>query len=157
MIAFLGLGSNLGDRRRHLREAVEELAALDAGLEVSQVYETAPVGGPPGQPPYLNIVVRLSTELSPHALLREAHRLEAAHDRVRTVRNGPRTLDVDILLYEEVVLDDDDLVLPHPRLHERAFVLAPLEELDPTKVPPGWRATVVGPVEDLVRPVGTLF
>lgn len=157
MIAFLALGSNLGDRRRHLREAVAALSRLDPDLQVSQVFETEPVGGPEGQPAYLNLVLRLATELSPHELLQEAQRLEEAHGRVRTVRNGPRTLDVDVLLYGDLTLDEEDLTIPHPRMNERAFVLAPLEELDATRVPAGWRLRLAAPLEELVRPVGTLF
>jgi 2-amino-4-hydroxy-6-hydroxymethyldihydropteridine diphosphokinase len=158
--AYLGLGSNLGDRRRYLRGAVRELRRLvDADLVVSPVYETAPVGGPPGQEPYLNCVVRLQTDLSARALLQVAGVLEAAAGRLRTVPNGPRTLDVDILLVEGAEVREPDLVVPHPRLRERAFVLAPLEDLDPDLVPAGWRERLGGSeaVDDQVRLVGTLF
>lgn len=139
MLCYLGLGSNLGDRAAHLAAGVERLALVGDGLEVSPVYETAPVGGPPGQGPYLNCVVRLVAELSPHELLAEAQRIEAAEGRVRTVRNGPRTLDIDLLLLDDLVIEEPDLTIPHPRLYERAFVLAPLEDLAPALVPPGWR------------------
>jgi 2-amino-4-hydroxy-6-hydroxymethyldihydropteridine diphosphokinase len=155
--AYLGLGSNLGDRMGHLRHAVEGLRQLDPLLLTSSVYETAPVGGPL-QGPYLNCVARVETDLTPHELLDLAHRLEHEAGRVRTVRNGPRTLDVDILWIDGVELQDHDLVVPHPLMRERAFVLAPLEELDPELVPPDWRATVPG-AADLttdVRRVGTI-
>ena len=134
MRAFLGLGSNLGDRWATLRAAV---AALPDVVAVSPVYETEPVGGPPGQPPYLNLVVELDTDRTPRDLLEEAHRLEAAAGRVRTDRWGPRTLDVDVLLVGDLVVDEPDLVVPHPRMAERAFVLAPLADLAPDLVPPG--------------------
>lgn len=160
--SYLGLGSNLGDRAEHLRTAVRALAELDPGLRVSSVYETAPVGGPSHQGAYLNCVVGLDTPLTPRELLDVARRLEEEARRVRTVRNGPRTLDVDVLLVGDVTLDEPDLVLPHPRMAERAFVLAPLEEIAPHRVPEGWRGRLAtsGPTGDLgsdVRRVGTLF
>ena len=131
--AFLGLGSNLGDRRRHLREAVSSLRS--AGLRaVSPVYETDPVGGPVDQGPYLNLVAELATDSSARQLLALCHRLEAAEGRVRDVRWGPRTLDVDVLWIDGVTVDEPDLVVPHPRLWERRFVLAPLRDLAPDLV-----------------------
>jgi 2-amino-4-hydroxy-6-hydroxymethyldihydropteridine diphosphokinase len=130
--AFLGLGSNMGDRLGHLRRAVESIPDVVA---VSPVYETDPVGGPAGQGPYLNAVVELDTELGPRDLLALARRLEAEAGRVRAERFGPRTLDVDVLLVGELVVDDDDLVVPHPRMWERRFVLAPLADLAPELVP----------------------
>lgn len=157
MRAYLGLGSNLGDRLGHLRQAVESLGAIDASLAVSPVYETAPVGGPE-QGPYLNCVVRLDTELSPLELLDLAQRLESQAGRVRTVRNGPRTLDVDVLLIEGVQLQTAELTVPHPRMRERAFVLAPLEDLDGALVPAGWRQHLGGAstVAGDIRRVGTI-
>jgi 2-amino-4-hydroxy-6-hydroxymethyldihydropteridine diphosphokinase len=128
---YLGLGSNLGDRLAHLQAAVDGLA-LAPGVKVvavSPVYETAPVGGPP-QDDYLNAVVALDTELVPRALLDVAQRLEAAEHRVRRERWGPRTLDVDVLIVGDEVVDEPDLVVPHPRLRERAFVVVPLSDLD---------------------------
>jgi 2-amino-4-hydroxy-6-hydroxymethyldihydropteridine diphosphokinase len=129
--AFLGLGSNLGDRRQHLRDAV---AALPDVVAVSPVYETDPVGGPQGQGPYLNLVVELDTEKSPRELLGAAQAAEAAAHRVRRERWGPRTLDVDVLMVGELVIDEPDLVVPHPRLWQRAFVLVPLADLAPDLV-----------------------
>jgi 2-amino-4-hydroxy-6-hydroxymethyldihydropteridine diphosphokinase len=126
--AFLGLGSNLGDRRRHLAGAV---AALPDVVAVSPLYETAPVGGPAGQGAFLNCVVELSTTLDPHALLAAARAAEEAAGRVRVQRWGPRTLDVDVLLVGDSHIDDEDLVVPHPRMWERAFVLVPLADLAP--------------------------
>ncbi len=126
MKAYLGLGSNLGDRRAHLRAAV---AAIPDLVAVSPVYETEPVGGPPGQSPYLNMVVELDTAMSPRELLELARTLEEAAGRVRTVRHGPRTLDVDVLLVGDLTVREPDLVVPHPRMWERRFVLAPLADL----------------------------
>ena len=126
MRAYLGLGSNLGDRRAHLRAAV---AALPDVVAVSPLYETDPVGGPPGQGPYLNLVVALETDLSPRQLLDVAHSLEDAAGRVRKERDGPRTLDVDLLLVGDLCVNEPDLVVPHPRMWQRRFVLAPLADL----------------------------
>jgi 2-amino-4-hydroxy-6-hydroxymethyldihydropteridine diphosphokinase len=147
--AYLGIGSNLGDRLSYLQLAVDQLAAADgvtvAG--VSPVYETTPVGGP-DQPDYLNAVVAVDTALTAHELLRIAQGIEAAAERVRTVRWGPRTLDVDVLLVGDERVDDPDLVVPHPRMTERAFVVVPLAELDAA-----WRTRL--PVDsDSVRPTG---
>jgi 2-amino-4-hydroxy-6-hydroxymethyldihydropteridine diphosphokinase len=147
--AFLGLGSNVGHRRRQLREAV---AALPDVVAVSPVYETEPVGGPPGQGPYLNLVVELDTELTPRQLLDLGRRLEDAAGRERTERWGPRTLDVDVLLVGDLTVDEPDLVVPHPRIWGRRFVLAPLADLAPELVPPGWESRVAG----AVRRTGTL-
>ncbi len=157
MIAYLGLGSNLGDRLANLRAAVEALRAVDASLVASSVYETAPVGGPE-QGPYLNCVVRIQAEMAPEALLCMAQDLEANAARVRTVTNGPRTLDVDILLIDDLKLDRPELIVPHPRMYERGFVLVPLEEIAPSLVPPRWRETIpdAAALATNVRRVGTL-
>ena len=132
MRAYLGLGSNLGDREARLREAIASLAEVVA---VSGAYETEPLGGPRAQGRYLNAVVALETERSPRALLVECQRLEAAAGRVRAQRWGPRTLDADVLVVGDLVVTEDDLVVPHPRMWVRRFVLAPLAELDPSLVP----------------------
>lgn len=146
MRAFLGLGSNLGDREQQLRQAV---AALPDVVAISPVYETEPVGGPEGQPPYLNLVVELDTELSPRQLLTLAQQLESAAGRVRAERHGPRTLDVDVLLVDDVFVDDPDLTVPHPRMTERRFVMAPLADLAPDLLTPGWEETAQGVVTRL--------
>ena len=143
MRAFLGLGSNLGDRWAYLREAV---ASLPDVVALSPVYETSPVGGPEGQRPYLNCVVELDTELGPRELLAVARGLEAAAGRERGERWGPRTLDVDVLLVDDLSVDESDLVVPHPRMWERRFVLAPLADLAPDLLPEGWEARVAGDV-----------
>jgi 2-amino-4-hydroxy-6-hydroxymethyldihydropteridine diphosphokinase len=137
--AYLALGSNLGDRLATLQRAVDLLDALP-GVEVrrsSRVYETEPVGPP--QPAYLNAVVEVRTDLGPRELLEACLAVEAELGRVRAERWGPRTLDVDVLTYEDRTVDEPDLVVPHPRMHERAFVLVPLLELDPDPRLPGGR------------------
>ena len=132
MRAFLALGSNLGDRQAYIDAAVADMPDVVA---VSPVYETDPVGGPADQPPYLNAVVELDTDLSPRRLLELCQRLEAKAGRVRTERWGPRTLDVDVLLVGDLVVNEPDLVVPHPRMWERDFVLRPLADLAPELVP----------------------
>jgi 2-amino-4-hydroxy-6-hydroxymethyldihydropteridine diphosphokinase len=144
--AFLGLGTNLGDRAAHLRGAVDRLRALERVSAVSDVYETAPVGGP-DQGPYLNLVVELDTQRSPRELLELCGRLEATAERVRTVRWGPRTLDVDVLWIDGTTVDEPDLVVPHPRMARRRFVLAPLADLAPDLVEEGALARAEGQVE----------
>jgi 2-amino-4-hydroxy-6-hydroxymethyldihydropteridine diphosphokinase len=128
--AFLSLGSNLGDRRALLRDAVDSLPDV---VSVSPVYETAPVGGPE-QDNFLNLVVQLDTELTPAQLLGVCHRIESSAERVRDVRWGPRTLDIDIIWMDGVEMDDERLTIPHPRWKERRFVLAPLRDLAPDLV-----------------------
>jgi 2-amino-4-hydroxy-6-hydroxymethyldihydropteridine diphosphokinase len=132
--AFLGLGSNLGDRRATLVEAVAQLSAVGDVVAVSPLYETEPVGGPE-QGPYLNLVVELATTDTPQALLVRCQALEVAAHRVRTVRFGPRTLDADVLLVGDLVVATPDLEVPHPRMWERRFVLQPLSDLAPDLVP----------------------
>jgi 2-amino-4-hydroxy-6-hydroxymethyldihydropteridine diphosphokinase len=144
MRTFLGMGSNLGDSRQLLRDALEALG--DHVVGVSPLYETEPVGGPPGQQNYLNLVVELDTDQTPRQLLGLCRRLEAAAGRVRAERWGPRTLDVDVLLVGDMRVDEPDLVVPHPRMHERRFVMAPLADLAPELVPPDWQDRVEGSV-----------
>jgi 2-amino-4-hydroxy-6-hydroxymethyldihydropteridine diphosphokinase len=132
--AFIGLGSNLGDRRATLAAAVEGLRAGGDVTAVSPLYETEPVGGPDDQGPYLNLVVELATADSPRQLLARCQALEQAAHRVRTVRWGARTLDADVLLVGEMAVDEADLVVPHPRMWERRFVLQPLFDLAPDLV-----------------------
>ena len=150
MRAFLGMGSNVGDSRALLRDAVDALG--DEVVAVSPLYETEPVGGPLGQSRYLNIVVELDADRTPRELLDQCKALEAAAGRVRGERWGPRTLDVDILLVDDLEVDEPDLVVPHPRMRERRFVMAPLADLAPELVGPDWEARVEG----LVVRVGKL-
>ncbi len=145
--ALLGLGSNLGDRLGTLQRAVDLLAA-EHGLSpsrCSRVWETDPVGGPP-QPDFLNVVLRVEVDLTPHELLAACQRVEAALGRVRDVRWGPRTIDIDMLLFDELSIDDDDLTVPHPRMHERAFVLMPLLDVDPEAAFPDGRRLIDVPL-----------
>ncbi len=144
----LGVGSNLGDRRRHLRDAVAGWGAEVTA--VSDVYETDPVGGP-DQGRFLNLVLVVETDLSAHEVLARAQALEADARRVRAERWGPRTLDVDVLWIDGERHDDATLTVPHPRMHEREFVTAPLAEVAPDLVPPGG-----GPTGQGVRRVGAL-
>jgi 2-amino-4-hydroxy-6-hydroxymethyldihydropteridine diphosphokinase len=140
----LALGSNLGDRLANLQAAVDALGA-GPGLDdvaVSPVYQTAPVGGP-SQPDYLNAVLVATTSLPPRAVLDRGRAAEAALGRVRGLRWGPRTLDVDVIVYGNEISGDPELTLPHPRAHERAFVLAPWHDVDPGAVIPG-RGAVAG-------------
>ncbi|MES1937954.1 2-amino-4-hydroxy-6-hydroxymethyldihydropteridine diphosphokinase [Salinisphaera hydrothermalis] len=132
-VAWIGLGSNLDDPAGQLERAIVELRSEPAisVLAVSSFYRTVPVGGPPDQPMFCNAAVALTTALGPYALLARLQAIEAAHDRVRDVRWGPRTLDLDILAYGDRHLDDDALTVPHPRAHERGFVLVPLAEIAP--------------------------
>ncbi len=144
--AFIGLGSNLGDRRALLRAAVEGLRAGGEVVAVSPVYETEPIGGPTDQGSYLNAVVELSTADTPRRLLERCHALEVAAGRVRAGRWGPRTLDADVLYVEGCEVDEPDLTVPHPRLWERRFVLAPLADLAPDLVPRSCLARAGGEV-----------
>jgi 2-amino-4-hydroxy-6-hydroxymethyldihydropteridine diphosphokinase len=137
--AYLALGSNLGDRLEHLREAVRLLGA-EPTVEVvrsSRVYETEPVGPP--QPAYLNAVIEVRTDGIARDLLEACRRVEYALGRVRTERWGPRTIDVDVLIFDEETIDEPDLTVPHPRMHERGFVLVPLSELEADPMLPGGR------------------
>jgi 2-amino-4-hydroxy-6-hydroxymethyldihydropteridine diphosphokinase len=136
--AFVGIGSNLGDREAALRRAVELLAAEERieVVAVSELRETEPVG-PVEQGLFLNGAVRLATELPPRELLERLLAIERRLGRVRTERFGPRTIDLDLLVYGEQVIDEPGLTIPHPRLHERRFALDPLAELAPDLVIPG--------------------
>lgn len=136
--AWIGLGANLGDARAMLLRAFESLARLPQSrlLARSSLYRTAPIDAP-GQPDYFNAVAMLETTLEPLMLLHELQTIENTNGRERLFHNAPRTLDLDLLLYGGAHMDTPELVLPHPRMHERAFVLAPLEELDPDLEIPG--------------------
>jgi 2-amino-4-hydroxy-6-hydroxymethyldihydropteridine diphosphokinase len=132
MRAYLGLGSNLGNRRRNIAEAIRRLGGIRGVriTKVSSLYETTPVGGPP-QPDFLNAVARVETTLSPARLLDAALAVEAACGRMRAMHWGPRVIDIDVLLAGARVVRTRKLTLPHPRMHERRFVLAPLAEIAP--------------------------
>lgn len=136
-LAWIGLGANLGDLRATLEAALAALAALPATRldGVSSAWRSAPVDA--GGPDFLNAVARLDTALAPAALLDALQAIEFAHGRERPYRNAPRTLDLDLLVYGDLQQSTPTLTLPHPRLHERAFVLMPLLELDPALAVPG--------------------
>ena len=146
--AFIALGSNLGDRGAEIEQALVEIAALPGTRLVarSSQYESSPLQAGGGD--YRNAVARVCTTLAPLALLHALLAIEADHGRVRRFVNAPRTLDLDLLLHGAAAVASDALVLPHPRMHERAFVLAPLAEMAPGLVVPGH-----GKVEDLLRGV----
>ncbi|HLV81884.1 MAG TPA: 2-amino-4-hydroxy-6-hydroxymethyldihydropteridine diphosphokinase [Chthonomonadaceae bacterium] len=153
VIAYLGLGSSLGDRMQNLRDALRRLETIGAGLRivaVSPVYESAHLGLNPADaqtyPPHLNCAVKIETRLSPEGLLERVRAVEDAGGRQRSERWGPRTIDVDILLYDDITLDREDLKLPHSALAERAFVLRPLADIAPDLILPDGRA-----VSDLLQ------
>jgi 2-amino-4-hydroxy-6-hydroxymethyldihydropteridine diphosphokinase len=150
--AYVGIGSNLGDRLENLRTAVRELAGTPdvRFVRSSSVYETAPVGGPE-QGDFLNAVVEISTELEPRALLEALQLIENELGRVRAERFGPRTIDLDLLLYGDEEIDEPDLTVPHPRMHERAFVVVPLMELEAGDALPNGRR--LEPVKDAAQTV----
>lgn len=143
---YIGLGSNLDDPRAQLRRAFEELAGIaDSQIAArSPVYRSDPIG-PPGQPDYLNAVVRLDTALAAEALLDALQAIEQAHQRQREIHWGPRTLDLDLLLYGDMEIASSRLQVPHPYMTERAFVLYPLADIAPDLVIPGH-----GPLVDLL-------
>ncbi|MGH7171164.1 MAG: 2-amino-4-hydroxy-6-hydroxymethyldihydropteridine diphosphokinase [Gemmataceae bacterium] len=137
-LAYVALGGNLGDRDDYLRRALTALCQGE-GVEVrrlSPIYETKPLGGPPGQGPYLNAVAELWTVLDPHDLLARLLAIEQQLGRLRQEKQGPRTIDLDLLLHGDTVIADDRLTLPHPRMHERLFVLQPLAQLAPGLIHP---------------------
>ncbi|WP_125616529.1 2-amino-4-hydroxy-6-hydroxymethyldihydropteridine diphosphokinase [Specibacter cremeus] len=148
--AILALGSNLGERAGTLSAAVVQLAD-HPGVRLraeSPVVRTKPVGGPAGQPDFLNMVIAVDTTLAPYELLAHCQAVEAAHHRVREVRWGPRTLDVDIITYGDAASDDPALTLPHPRAAQRAFVLYPWSLMDPDATLAGVRVTALAAAAD---------
>ena len=131
---FLALGSNLGDRPKNIQSAIECLQKNEIAVEkISSVIETDPVGGPP-QDKYLNAVIQCKTEQSPTQLLKTLQSIETKLGRERTVKNGPRTIDLDILLYDNVIVSLEGLTIPHPRMFDREFVMIPLKEIAPEVV-----------------------
>lgn len=132
---YLGLGTNLGDKERFLADGVQALGRLGSLVGASSLYRTAPIGGPK-QDDYLNGVVKFLSSRTPEAVLCEISRIEKEAGRQRTVPNGPRTLDIDILLWDRRMIKTPSLTIPHPRLYERRFVLEPLAEIDPDLIFP---------------------
>ncbi len=128
-IVCLGLGSNLGDRAKNIQDSLGLLNKSGVKvLKVSTIIETDPVGGPP-QGFFLNAAVKAETDLSPRELLKVIHQIEALLGRVRGIKDGPRTIDIDILTYDDIRFNEPDLVIPHPRMNERDFVMRPLKEI----------------------------
>ena len=129
---YIGLGSNLGDRQYYIKTAIKRIRLLmDTRVtKISQIIETLPEGGP-SQGPYLNCVIEIQTTLSPYELLRRLQKVEADLGRVRTIKNGPRHIDLDILLYGDTKIREDSLCIPHPRMFKREFVMKPLKEIAP--------------------------
>lgn len=155
---LIALGSNLGDRLENLRAGIEELGNID-GLDIDQVsklYETAPVGGPDEQGPYLNAALTATTTIGAADLLAQLHRVEAIRERERTIRWGPRTLDLDLLVYGDLVSDVPALEVPHPRQHQRRFVLVPVCDVAPDMVHPVLGRTMRDLLADLPVEPGDL-
>ena len=137
-LAYIGIGANLGDASQHVHLAIAAIDHLAHTrlVAASSLYRTAPVGYV-DQPDFINAVAAIETQLDPHALLAALRDIEQRHGRVRTFKDAPRTLDLDVLLYDQIEIADESLTVPHPRMHERAFVLAPLAEIAPDALIPG--------------------
>jgi 2-amino-4-hydroxy-6-hydroxymethyldihydropteridine diphosphokinase len=155
---LIAIGSNLGDRLESLRAGVDELAATDGVVidAVSKLYETAPIGGPENQGPYLNAALTATTTLDAADLLANLHRIEATRERERTIHWGPRTLDLDLLIYGDLVSELPSLLVPHPRQHERRFVLVPVCDVAPDLVHPVLGRTMCELLSDLPVEPGDL-
>ncbi|MFM9106224.1 MAG: 2-amino-4-hydroxy-6-hydroxymethyldihydropteridine diphosphokinase [Chloroflexota bacterium] len=136
--AYIAVGANLGDREETIAEAIRRLGALGTVAAVSPLIETPAWPDPAAAPPYLNGAIALDTALGPHALVRGLLAVEASLGRRRSVPNAPRTIDLDLLLHGDRVIASPDLVLPHPRMHQRRFVLEPLAAIAPEAVHPVW-------------------
>ena len=155
-IAYVALGSNQGDRKSALRRALELMNGSDGITvrKVSRFIQTAPEGGPPGQADYFNAVAEIETTLSPHELLRRLQQIETAlgRKRQREKRWGPRPIDLDILMYGEEIISNDTLIVPHPLMHQRRFVMEPLAEIAPQAVHPMLQMTAAAILQNLVEP-----
>ncbi len=156
--SLIAIGSNLGDRLENLRAGMHELSSADEVTidAVSRLYETAPVGGPDDQGPYLNGALMVTTTLDAAELLALLHRIEAGRERERTVHWGPRTLDLDLLIHGDLVSDDPALEVPHPRQHQRRFVLVPVCDVAPDLVHPVLGRTMRELLTDLPAEPGDL-
>lgn len=152
-LALVGLGSNLSNRQEILEGAIRALGDVPEVIvqRVSSFFETEPIGGPPGQGMYLNAAAALATTLDPFELLGVLQQIEARFGRVRTIHWGPRTLDLDLLLYEDRIIDTPELSVPHPRLASRMFVLEPLAEIAPRAIEPVSKRTIAELLSDLSR------
>ena len=141
---FIGVGSNLGERETHIQRAKDCLGSVRGVrfLACSKIHETEPLGGPSGQGKYLNTVWQIETDLGPKKLMEHLMQIEQQLGRVREEKNGPRTIDLDLLFYEQEIIDRPGMVIPHPRAHERLFVLEPMAELDPDFRHPALKKTI---------------
>ncbi|MDD5059778.1 MAG: 2-amino-4-hydroxy-6-hydroxymethyldihydropteridine diphosphokinase [Candidatus Omnitrophica bacterium] len=130
-ICYLGIGSNLGNRRKNIKLAIKKISALKENriIKEARLFETLPVGGPSGQPDYLNTALKIKTNIPPLTLLKKLKKIEIEMGRVPSVRFGPRIIDLDILLYGDKVINSRKLTIPHPRMFKRDFVLKPLKEV----------------------------
>ena len=149
--AYLGLGANLGDRRKNIRAALDRLAATDGIVvtRVSSLLENPAIGGPPDAPPFLNAAAEIKTTLGSHALLHHILQIEQQLGRIRREKWEPRLIDIDLLLYGDLIISSQELVIPHPLMHERRFVLQPLAEIAPEAVHPVLQMTVAGLLQNL--------
>ncbi|HLD22231.1 MAG TPA: 2-amino-4-hydroxy-6-hydroxymethyldihydropteridine diphosphokinase [Patescibacteria group bacterium] len=140
---YIALGSNLGEREKYLQQAIEALKKLGSVAAVSSFYDTEPVGYT-NQPNFLNAAIKLETTVSPQELIQKTIQIEKEQGRVRDPQNqnGPRTIDIDILLYDDLIISEPQLTIPHPRMHERKFVLEPLAEIAPGAVHPVLHKTI---------------
>ncbi|HEX8341448.1 MAG TPA: 2-amino-4-hydroxy-6-hydroxymethyldihydropteridine diphosphokinase [Tepidisphaeraceae bacterium] len=153
-LAYIGIGSNLGDRARYCYNAVQQLSLIEHTrvLRISPLIETAPVGGPAGSPPFLNGALSVETTLGAHAFWREMLAIEHRLGRERREKWEPRTVDLDLLLFGEKIISSDDLIVPHPMMHQRRFVLEPLGMVAPDAVHPALQMTISGLLDNLKEP-----
>ena len=145
---FIGIGSNLGDKIDNCRKAINEITAFAEIVNVSSLYETEPVGNE-DQPNFINCAVEIKTDLSPHELLSHLNSVEDKLGRVRGEKWGPRVIDLDIIFYDDLVMKDDDLIIPHPRAHLRRFVLEPICEIAPDFIYPELEISILELLEKL--------
>jgi 2-amino-4-hydroxy-6-hydroxymethyldihydropteridine diphosphokinase len=151
--AYIALGANLGDREHNIRSALSQLKQTDgiSIVQVSSLLENPAVGGPPNSPPFLNAAAELKTTLGSHALLHHLLEIEQQLGRIHRERWEPRPIDMDVLLYGDHIISSQELVVPHPLMHERRFVLQPLAEIAPEAVHPVLQMTIAGLLENLAR------
>ena len=140
--AFIGIGSNLGDRIHYCKSAIDEIGRFAKIVKVSSIYETEPVGKE-DQPEFINCVAEIETDLSPQNLLKDLNSVEEKLDRVRHEKWGPRTIDLDIIFYNDRVIKDEKLEIPHPRAHQRRFVLEPICEIAPKFIHPKFNVSTL--------------
>lgn len=138
---YISIGSNLGDRVQNSIRAIEGISEFAEVTAVSSFYETDPVGNE-DQPPFINSVVEIKTDLSPHRLLQKLHSLEKKLGRLREIKWGPRTIDLDVIFYGNLTIKDSDLIIPHPEAHKRRFVLEPMEEIAPKRIHPSLKQSI---------------